>query len=119
MRFEIVPGGHLGMLTGRKARSTTWRMLDEWIDEWSADEEEVPAAPRRTAKPRQPAAKKPAKSPARKAAKKTPATKAPGKQTAKKAPAHETATPDPDDAPGIGINPERRYGSADSRALRR
>src|SRR4051812_6613832 len=24
MRFEVVPGGHLGMLTGRAARSTTW-----------------------------------------------------------------------------------------------
>jgi polyhydroxyalkanoate synthase len=119
VRFEIVPGGHLGMLTGRKARTGTWPLLDAWVDEWSADEEEVPAAPRRTAKPRQPAAKKPPKSPARKAAKKTPATKASGRKTAKKAPAHETATPNPDDAPGIGINPERRYGSADSRALRR
>ena len=34
-RFEIVPGGHLGMLTGRAARDTTWRVLDEWIDQWS------------------------------------------------------------------------------------
>jgi polyhydroxyalkanoate synthase len=25
VRFEIVPGGHLGMLTGRRARTTTWR----------------------------------------------------------------------------------------------
>ena len=31
LRFEIVPGGHLGMLTGRAARSTTWRIMDEWI----------------------------------------------------------------------------------------
>ena len=31
VRFEIVPGGHLGMLTGRGARSTTWRTLDEWL----------------------------------------------------------------------------------------
>jgi polyhydroxyalkanoate synthase len=36
-RFEIVPGGHLGMLTGRAARGTTWRVLDEWIDQWSSD----------------------------------------------------------------------------------
>ena len=35
-RFEIVPGGHLGMLTGRAARGTTWRVLDEWIDQWSS-----------------------------------------------------------------------------------
>ena len=38
VRFEIVPGGHLGMLTGRKARSTSWVVLDEWIDQWSEDE---------------------------------------------------------------------------------
>ena len=34
--FEIVPGGHLGMLTGRGARSTTWAALDEWFDRWAA-----------------------------------------------------------------------------------
>jgi polyhydroxyalkanoate synthase len=31
VRFETVPGGHLGMLTGRAARHTTWRIMDEWI----------------------------------------------------------------------------------------
>ncbi len=36
VRFEIVPGGHLGMLTGRAARGTTWAVLDEWISQWSA-----------------------------------------------------------------------------------
>jgi polyhydroxyalkanoate synthase len=35
VRFEIVPGGHLGMLTGRAARGTTWRVLDEWVGQWS------------------------------------------------------------------------------------
>lgn len=35
VRFEVVPGGHLGMLTGRAARHTTWPILDEWIDQWS------------------------------------------------------------------------------------
>ncbi len=50
VRFEIVPGGHLGMLTGRGARTTTWRALDEWIDQWSSREgeesaPETPAAP--------------------------------------------------------------------------
>ena len=39
VRFEIVPGGHLGMLTGRAARGTTWRVMDEWISQWSADAE--------------------------------------------------------------------------------
>jgi polyhydroxyalkanoate synthase len=42
VRFEIVPGGHLGMLTGRGARGTTWRVMDEWITRWSS--EEPPAA---------------------------------------------------------------------------
>ena len=37
VRFEIVPGGHLGMLTGRAARRTTWVVMDEWIDQWSTD----------------------------------------------------------------------------------
>jgi polyhydroxyalkanoate synthase subunit PhaC len=38
VRFEIVPGGHLGMLTGRAARSTTWAVLDEWMEQWSSDD---------------------------------------------------------------------------------
>jgi polyhydroxyalkanoate synthase len=36
VRFEIVPGGHLGMLTGRAARGTTWVIMDEWIGQHSA-----------------------------------------------------------------------------------
>jgi polyhydroxyalkanoate synthase len=62
VRFEIVPGGHLGMLTGSAARGTTWRILDEFLDAHPAD---VP--------PVRPARKKPARK------------KAPGKKaTAKK-----------------------------------
>lgn len=38
VRFEVVPGGHLGMLTGRAARGSTWRILDEWIGRWSTPE---------------------------------------------------------------------------------
>jgi polyhydroxyalkanoate synthase len=38
VRFEIVPGGHLGMLTGRGARTTTWPVMDEWISRWSTEE---------------------------------------------------------------------------------
>ena len=34
VRFEIVPGGHLGLLTGRGARDTTWQVLDEWLAQW-------------------------------------------------------------------------------------
>ncbi len=49
-RFEIVPGGHLGMLTGRAARGTTWQVMDEWIDQWSSDDA-ADAAPARTRQP--------------------------------------------------------------------
>jgi polyhydroxyalkanoate synthase len=37
VRWEVVPGGHLGMLTGRAARTTTWRILDEWLDQHASD----------------------------------------------------------------------------------
>ncbi|MBO0843438.1 MAG: alpha/beta hydrolase [Nocardioides sp.] len=30
LAFEVVPGGHLGLLTGRGARSSTWPLLDGW-----------------------------------------------------------------------------------------
>ena len=53
VRFEIVPGGHLGMLTGRAARTTTWRLLDEWIGQWSSDADPVAEEPK-VAKPRTP-----------------------------------------------------------------
>ncbi|MFG2003039.1 alpha/beta fold hydrolase [Spirillospora sp. NPDC048911] len=33
VRFEVAPGGHLGVLTGRSARSATWAHLDRWLDE--------------------------------------------------------------------------------------
>lgn len=120
VRFEIVPGGHLGMLTGRKARTTTWPLLDAWIDGWTESEEPAPR-PRRTTAPAAPskaAAKKTTKKTAKRApAKKAPAKKTPAKKTAKKAlpPTVETAA----DPAAIGVNPQRRYGSADSRALRR
>jgi polyhydroxyalkanoate synthase len=32
VRLETAPGGHLGVLTGRAARATTWALLDEWLD---------------------------------------------------------------------------------------
>ncbi|HSP39205.1 MAG TPA: alpha/beta fold hydrolase [Frankiaceae bacterium] len=31
VRFEVAPGGHLGVLTGRAARTTSWPILDEWV----------------------------------------------------------------------------------------
>lgn len=100
VRFEIVPGGHLGMLTGRAARGTTWRVLDEWIAQWSGTDAPQAVSTRATRK-----------AVARKApAKRTTAKKATTKKaTAKKAASTET----------IGSNPRRRYGSGGSRALSR
>ena len=31
VRLERAPGGHLGVLTGRSARRTTWRLLDDFL----------------------------------------------------------------------------------------
>jgi len=31
VRFETAPGGHLGVLTGRRARTTTWTHLDAFL----------------------------------------------------------------------------------------
>jgi polyhydroxyalkanoate synthase len=114
VRFEVVPGGHLGMLTGRAARGTTWQVIDEWVAQWSAGVVTAPArkAPAKKAAAKQTAAKK---APAKKAAApKTAAKKAAAKKTAaKKAPAKQTAA----SAGTIGSNPTRRYGSAGSRSL--
>jgi polyhydroxyalkanoate synthase subunit PhaC len=116
VRFEIVPGGHLGMLTGRKARTTAWQVLDEWIDQWSTDEAEASA--------RSKASKAGARSGPRKAAGKK-ATAASTKKTSKKAtPSGTTAAPARKRTGGasaetIGSNPSRRYGSAGSRSLGR
>jgi polyhydroxyalkanoate synthase len=110
VRFEIVPGGHLGMLTGRAARGSTWRVLDEWIEQWSSDDAPAPT-PRRTKKAKAKKKKDAApKTAGQKAAKKPPAVR---RTTTHKAPAKD-ATPTPD---AIGANPTRRYGSAGSRSL--
>ncbi len=39
-RTATAPGGHLGVLTGRAARRTTWRMLDEFLAETAQTPEE-------------------------------------------------------------------------------
>jgi len=33
VKLETAPGGHLGVLTGRAARGTTWAILDDWLDQ--------------------------------------------------------------------------------------
>jgi len=104
VRFEIVPGGHLGMLTGRGARATTWVTMDEWIEQYSTPDDRVSTAkPRKRAGQRKAAAKKA-----------TPATRRkPTPRTPK--PAAEVAP----DRSSIGSNPDRRFASASSRNLAR
>jgi polyhydroxyalkanoate synthase len=101
VRFEIVPGGHLGMLTGRAARGTTWVTMDEWIEQYSTPDD-ARATTRRTK------AKKAAPSKKKSAPRKKPAPK-PAKASAEIAP----------DRSAIGSNPERRFDSASSRNLAR
>jgi polyhydroxyalkanoate synthase len=140
VRFEIVPGGHLGMLTGRAARRTTWVVMDEWIAQHSTpDEPDVPTAARtrparkstrkttqkaspqttqRAAKraTKKAAAKKPAKSPTPT----PPRTKATSTSSTiqKTRPASGPAPSDvAPDRGAIGSNPERRFTSDASRGL--
>ncbi|MBS2939442.1 alpha/beta hydrolase [Nocardioides sp. J2M5] len=118
VRFEVVPGGHLGMLTGRAARTTTWTAVDAWVAQWSAAataRKAVKKAPARKAAAKKTAARKTA---AKKiAATKTATTKtATTKTAAKKAPAKK-APAKKASAATIGSNPSRRYGSGGSRAL--
>ena len=35
VRLETAPGGHLGVLTGRSAKQTTWKHLDDFLHAWS------------------------------------------------------------------------------------
>jgi polyhydroxyalkanoate synthase subunit PhaC len=35
VRFATAPGGHLGVLTGRRARTTTWFEVDAFLTDWS------------------------------------------------------------------------------------
>lgn len=35
VRFETCPGGHLGVLTGRAARTTTWTKIDDFLAEYA------------------------------------------------------------------------------------
>jgi polyhydroxyalkanoate synthase len=116
VRFEIVPGGHLGMLTGRAARTTTWQVMDEWISQWSSDVVDpgagTPAPAGKPAPVGKPAARKAA---ARKAAPNAAGRKAPAKKSA----AGKATPPKAATRESIGANPARRYGSANSRALSR
>jgi polyhydroxyalkanoate synthase len=105
VRFEIVPGGHLGMLTGRAARTTTWVTMDEWIEQYSTPDDRL-GKPRTRKKPTTRAA-------AKKIARKAPARKKPAPRVPK--PAADVAP----DRSAIGSNPDRRFASASSRNLAR
>jgi polyhydroxyalkanoate synthase len=119
VRFEIVPGGHLGMLTGRAARNTTWVVMDEWIGQYSTPDDREAPAPVSAAESRS------ARNPAKKApAAKTAATKAPAKKAAAKKAAAKKAVPEPrattevaPDRSAIGSNRDRRFTSQSSRDL--
>jgi polyhydroxyalkanoate synthase len=110
VRFEIVPGGHLGMLTGRAARGSTWKVLDEWVGQWSSTMPATPAAKKATARKKA-------------GAKKTTTMKATTTKATRKAapgkPPQREASAEPGGADSIGVNPTRRYGSAGSRSLAR
>jgi len=113
VRFEIVPGGHLGMLTGRAARQTTWVVMDEWITQHSTPDD-------RETTPKKPATRKTAakKTAAKKAAAKKASTsgKAPVKKAAKKAAPRPVTAVAPDRS-AIGSNRDRRFSSGASRDL--
>jgi polyhydroxyalkanoate synthase len=38
VRFETAPGGHLGVVTGTSARTTTWNMIDDYLAEFSKNQ---------------------------------------------------------------------------------
>ena len=115
VRFEIVPGGHLGMLTGRAARHSTWVVMDEWIGQHSTPDDRVPAQRAPGAKTARSAKKTAKKSAAKKTTAKATPRKAPVKKAAAKkaAPAAEVAP----DRSAIGSNRERRFTSTSSRDL--
>ncbi|QIX28575.1 alpha/beta fold hydrolase [Nocardioides sp. JQ2195] len=124
VRFEIVPGGHLGMLTGRAARGTTWKFIDAWVDEWSSDQD-APSTDAKEVSAGRPAGKKATRKPvAKKATAKQPGARkaGAGKAGAGKSSARTpgaSTKPGATDASGIGANRHRRYGSGGSRSLAR
>lgn len=110
--FEVVPGGHLGMLTGRSARTSSWLIMDEFMTAHDGIKR-APATRPAAAKTgitteklpstRAGGARKPsARAATQKSAAKKPAPRRTAEQAAEKT---------------IGSNPNRRYNSANSRAL--
>jgi polyhydroxyalkanoate synthase len=50
VQLETAPGGHLGVLTGRAARRTTWILLDEFLDRTAAELDATPKPRKRQAR---------------------------------------------------------------------
>jgi polyhydroxyalkanoate synthase len=136
VRFEIVPGGHLGMLTGRAARRTTWVVMDEWITQHSTPDaraEGTRAKPARKRAPRKATTGKAAKASSatrttratkttarttkKAAAPSSPRTSPPTTSSAKTSPPAAAPSDVAPDRGAIGSNPERRFTSRASRGL--
>ena len=100
VRFEIVPGGHLGMLTGRAARGTTWRVMDEWIEQWSSPDARREASrpgrppPRRLLPRRPPPRRQRDQEDRRPSARPRPA-RTPARRTARPGPRRDRRQPEP------------------------
>jgi polyhydroxyalkanoate synthase len=49
-RFEVAPGGHMGVILGSKARENVWKSSADWLAERSSQEStlSLPKAPRKT-----------------------------------------------------------------------
>lgn len=107
VRFEIVPGGHLGMLTGRAARTTTWVVLDEWLERYSTPDDRA----RRTKGSG-------AKTPRKRKPVATAGTGTSGTSGTSSGTAADRGAVAPDRS-AIGSNPDRRFASASSRKLGR
>ena len=106
VRFEIVPGGHLGMLTGRAARGTTWRVWTSGSTQWSSRGRAGPAKKTATKKAAEEGRRQEGAARRRRRRRSGRQDRRPG----------SPATPTRD---AIGVNPTRRYGSAGSRSLAR
>ncbi len=125
VRFEIVPGGHLGMLTGRAARSTTWVTMDEWIEQYSTPDDRPARTPRKRAASKKPATRSTSGTAPKKAVRKS-VRSVPVRSSTAAGPGTAPATAPTDllaevapDRSAIGSNPERRFASASSRNLGR